>query len=328
MLKGLAPVGSGPVDLAAARDAAAAYRKLARERNLKPTSRMSVDPEDKVEDPSLKLGRYPAEFTKEGKFVDFDMALFGGLICAGGERRGCALVRASQDLFGRFWRSPDRVGLSGLSDGAPFSGDAFLGVAAFFVAQSEPERFRKYLRNIRANKAIVYGREVYKSCQGDDAFQCVLAGPEWLLLNLLASRFGQSAAVPLAMRNPQATYGFEEHMLAWQAMLNPAGYRLHLTAVQLWLIRQLRGDSEELRLAAALLAGRQPNNAFFLYLHLGRDKTVQDLLNKTCTPTRPQNEYTEWMWQAAIPAFDMSSPPWDRSMRWDCHFMYNLLAYP
>jgi hypothetical protein len=328
MLIGRAPSGSGPADGTAAKDSAATYRKLAREKNLKPTSRMPVDPEDKAVDPTLTVGRYPAEFTSESKFVDFDMALFGGLMCAGGERRGCALMRASQDVFGRFWRSPDRVGLSGLGDGAPFSGDAFLGVAAFFASQAEADRFRKYLRYIRGNKAIVYGREVYKSCQGDDAFQCVLAGSEWLLLNLLAKRFGQSAAVPLAVRNPQAVFGFEEHILTWQAMFNPAGYRLHLTAVQVWLIRQLRGDSAELRLAASLLAGRQPNNAFFLYLHLGRDKTVQDVLNKSCIPSHQQIEYTEWMWQAAMPSFDMSDPPWDRSMRWDCAFMYNLMAAP
>lgn len=71
-----------------------------------------------------------------------------------------------------------------------------------------------------------------------------------------------------------------------------------------------------------------PNNAFFLYLYLGRDKTVQDVLNKTCVPSHQENEYTEWMWQAAIPIFDMSNAPWDRSMRWGCQFMHNLLAAP
>jgi hypothetical protein len=89
------------------------------------------------------------------------------------------------------------------------------------------------------------------------------------------------------------------------------------------LMRATTGDTPGLRTAAAVLAGRQPQNPFLLYLHLGTDKRVQELLVQQCDPTRPQTEYSDWTWQRAVSDTEKA---WERSMRWDCQFMHNLLA--
>ena len=60
------------------------------------------------------------------------MVLFGGLLCAANDMRGCALVRDSQDSDGRWWRSPRRnPGNDG--DDKSFSRDMSLGVLLYLV---------------------------------------------------------------------------------------------------------------------------------------------------------------------------------------------------
>ena len=42
---------------------------------------------------------------------DGDMTMFNGLLCASGEKSGCAAVQSAQDPSGRFYRSPHQKGV-------------------------------------------------------------------------------------------------------------------------------------------------------------------------------------------------------------------------
>jgi len=311
-----APMASGPADRERSQAAAKAYFDLAIVRNVKTNTKEQIP--------------YPAEVGADGRFNDFDMVLFGGLGCLAGEQTSCELVRRSQSPSGQFWRSPDRKDVMPSPGGAAFSGDAFNGVVAFLAAAPAPtvrsnlptpkEQFRRYMAYIRGNTQTIGGTTVYKSCSGDDAFQCVLAGPEWYWLNLLAKKFDLVEEIPSDMRDPKGKFGFDESMMLWQTALVPAGYRLHLTAVQVALARKLTGDSPTLKAVAASLAGRQPKNPFHLFLHLGPDKLAQQHTEQACDIARPQVQYTDWTWQRATRA-----EAWKESMRWDCIFMHRLL---
>lgn len=306
-----APMAAGPADKSHSASEAQSYFDLAWKHNAKPSK-------------SVSYGKYPAELLENGTFNDFDMALFGGLVCLAGRDEGCELVRKSQGRDGRFWRSPDRVDNHQLKDGSPFSGDAFNGVVAYFATTKDNDagtRFTNYLKYVSANKQKFHKTTVYKSCTQDDALQCVLGGAEWHWLNLLAEKYGVATLVPTDVRDARGTFGFSEDMMVWQAALVPAGYRLHLTAIQVALSRAIRGDSETLRRAAATLAARQPANPFHLYLHLGADMLAQANLPTYCDRSRTQKEYTDWAWQRPT-----TEKAWLRSMRWDCFFMHQMLT--
>lgn len=302
-----APTPSKPADVTAMSKLAIEYRALAGSTNLMPS-------------PRVPSKAYPAEFNN-GTYNDFDMVLFGGLSCLAGEPRGCELVKYSQDYDGRFWRSPARVGKLQASGEATFSGDAFNGVVAYLTASDNRPALRKYLNFIRTHKQTILGQTAYKSCVGDDSYQCVLGGAEWYFLKLLAKRSGDEALLPKEFRGDVNPYGFTQETLAWQALIAPAGYRLHLVGVQVMLARRLAGPSPTLDQTARLLAARQPENPFFAYLSLGADAAVEESARQKCNPANAQTEYTDWTWQRAT-----ADPAWQRSMRWDCQFIYLLLA--
>lgn len=306
-----APVRTSPINKNLLNSKLAAFREAALNKTMKVSSRISGY-------------RYPAELHDDGTYGDGDMLIFGGLLCASGEPEGCKLVSNSRSADGRFWRSPDKVN-NLKPDESSFSGDQFNGAVAFLSSQSDKAIFHEYLsyilntrQDLPSQSNSIY--KAYKTCSDDKAYQCVLAGPEWMWLQKLAMVFGETNNLPADVSNPETFFGFNYDAMLWQAALSPAGYRLHLTGVQVLLARILGGDDKKLQLISAVLAGRQPENPFFLYLHLGNDQRIENLLYNMCSTTRQQARYDDWAWQRAS-----SQQAWNNSMIWDCVFLYGLL---
>lgn len=313
LLKQGTPVSQGPADQNAAATKLSEFVSYAKTKTFKPSTKF----------PGYQ---YPAPY-KHGSatFVDDDMGIFGGLLCVAGIQEGCTLVARAQGPSGRFWRAPDQVDYID-KDYSSFSGDQFNGIAAYLWLANDQQKFEAYLKYILGARQLLpsASRSIYasyKSCQDDKAFQCVLSGPEWTWLNALARKYSLSSSIPSTESNPAAFFGFDAQAMYWQATLAPAGYRLHLTGVQVLLARMMNMGSPAFDEVAKLLAGRQPDNPFFQYLVLGKDARVAATLSTQCPDPATRTEYADWGWQRAA-----TTTAWRDSMIWDCAFMYGLLA--
>ena len=272
---------------------------------------------------------YPAKLTGT-TYEDGDMALFGGLLCSSGESEGCRLVEKSQGPYGQFWRSPYLV--ERLQDHA-FSGDQFQGVVSYFLTDevyqdpASKERLRQYIKFIAKNTVDLPDKSTkrdvgYRSCTGDPAgdLNCVFDGLEWFWLNILAQKYGVQNEIPTAETAPQIRYGYSTAWLPFMALGSKLGYRTHLIAVQIYHLQLAGLEDTNTKTAAAILAARQPLNPFFLYLHLGADRAVTDVVNSKCSATLAA-EADRWSWEVVE-----TEEAWDRSMGWDCVFMINLVS--
>ncbi|MEM5372153.1 hypothetical protein V4C53_39885 [Paraburkholderia azotifigens] len=250
-----------------------------------------------------------------------DMALFGGLLCASGEEAGCRLVAQAQSADGRFWRSP-RLREQANQDNE-FSGDMMLGVIHWGISSRSGNAIRSWRAYMAShvvsvpsgvNPAIPFAR----ACEHDSAGTCNVGADNWLLVNTLAKVL---SLPPVNVPEFDSAYSTSPAVLPLYAMVNEVGFRLHLVGVLVWAYQRLGYQGPEISLAARILAARQPGNPFFLYLTLGRDKVVQELVESKCpslvtVPTSP----TEWTWER-----DAGDNPGVNSMGWDCIFMANLL---
>lgn len=262
---------------------------------------------------------------------DGDMLVFSGIACAGGVEEGCRLVRAAQDQQnGRFWRSPWRAGDLDSPDHATFSGDQLKGVLHYFArANLDPqdaERLRAFLRYLASQPTQVPSDQVplergYSSCtQRAPNFTCLVGG-DWTLLQMLAVRHGVQADMPPDLPVLISRYGISLDTLVWEALMTNTGYRLHLVANTAWLLRTLAPQDERIERAIAIIAARQPDNPFFLWLQLGSDIRVQQLVDMKCPVPPKSAPRMDWAWQRAE-----IQKRWERSMVWDCVFMNALLA--
>lgn len=270
---------------------------------------------------------FPSGRRPDGDIEDGDMSIFGGLLCASGESLGCGLVRNSNSDDGRFWRSPRRVGEADTNDHASFSGDQMKGVIAFLVHTSEFQRLDGLLRYLRGNPTKVptnaHVLETgYSSCPNyGPNFTCFVGGFDWFALGALAKKAKLEASLPADYEAMMKRYGFTYDGLVWESLITNNGYRLHLIAVQVHLLRILGETDPRLALVARILAGREPNNAFMVYLHLGADERVRQIADGKCLAPENRTDFTDWQWQRAE-----ADHAWSRSMVWDCVFLYGLLA--
>lgn len=251
-----------------------------------------------------------------------DMALFGGLLCASGEKSACRMVEGSQGVDGRFWRSPRLKNVAGQHN--EFSGDMFLGIIHWAISELNNPRLAAWQGYIATHTVRVpdgatlhvpYGR----SCVNDSNGTCNVSADNWKLLNLVSAVVG---VPPTGHPSFDSAYRSDAPAtLPLYAAVNELGFRLHLIAVQVWAYQRLGIKSAELDLAAKILAARQPTNPFYLYLHLGADKVVQDALEAQCPAMGVvPSERREWAWERD--SYERAS---DRSMGWDCIFMANLI---
>jgi hypothetical protein len=281
--------------------------------------------ERSVRDPNYS---FPAKYDPTANPPDDsgDMAIFGGLLCLAGEAEGCTLLQNSQSADGRFWRSPNHVDVVG----SDFSGDQINGIFAFLETRKESAALSRYLHYISGNAMQVPPffpiDTAYSSCAPDPNMTCELAGSEWLVLNALARKLGVANAVPSDVVDPIGKFGDQMDDLIWPAAFAPRGYTLHLIAVKIAIDRLLGHRSDTLTNAAAIIAAREPENPFFLYLHLGPDASILPLLKRKCYVDVGRTSYTQWQWERSEIAKDgAGKSPWETSMAWDCVFMYSLL---
>jgi hypothetical protein len=139
-------------------------------------------------------------------------------------------------------------------------------------------------------------------------------------LNFLANRFSIDDLIPPSEADPKLKYGYQHEVLEWRAAFSPLGFQLHLVGVQVLLLREAGVTTPELDRAAAILAARQDQNAFFAYLHLDSDKYVSDLVRKYCKIDERKN-LSQWIWERD----QRKTSDWQHSMMWDCIFLVNLL---
>lgn len=76
---------------------------------------------------------------------DGDMTLFNGLLCAAGEAKGCAAVKAAQVRSGRWYRSPRRAANPGPDPRNTFSWDMALGVQLYAVTTGDKAALGRWL---------------------------------------------------------------------------------------------------------------------------------------------------------------------------------------
>ncbi len=271
--------------------------------------------------------KFPTGTWADGTVEDGDMAIFGGLLCRSGAQEGCQLLRDANTADGRFWRSPRRKNEADTKDHASFSGDQLKGVLHYVATTGDRNRlvnFLHYLRGIRTQvpDPSVVLETGYSSCPNfGPNFTCLLSGTDWYVLRLLAQRHGVESALPADLGAIEGRYGFSYDVLVWEALMTNSGYRLHLVANTAWILRSVGETDARLDTVFALLAARQPDNPFFLYLLLGADKRVQRVVDAKCTFPITHKEFSDWAWQRAE-----GNRAWERSMVWDCVFMYGLLT--
>jgi hypothetical protein len=266
-------------------------------------------------------GQFPAERSGNG-YSTGDMSLFGGLLCLSGEADGCDLVKRSQSANGQFWRSPANVNDSPTKDYSPFSGDQINGVFAYLAKTGDAKGAAEYLRFLRNNTESSVSDTGYKSCfEFIGNHNCLLQGEEWHWLDLLAGRMGIASELPADSADAFKRYGYTLDFLEWRGGLTPLegdAYQLHLAAVQVYLNQKLGIEDPMLNRAAQIIAARQPDNPFYNYLALGKDKRVERLLRAKCFSEVAPEKRTDWAWQR-----DETESAWMRSDGWDCVFMLN-----
>jgi hypothetical protein len=270
--------------------------------------------------------RYPTGRFPNGQIEDGDMGIFGGLLCRSGAEEGCQLIRDANTPEGRFWRSPGRKGESDTKEHSSFSGDQLKGVLHYFTTKNDKDRLGNFLQYLRSNATQVPGTSLaiesgYSSCPNyGPNFTCLLNGGDWYALKILARKQGLVSALPPDLSNMEARYGFSYDTLIWEALMTNSGYRLHLVANTAWTLRSLGEKDARLDQVFRIIAARQPENPFFSYLLLGPDRRVQRLSDEKCTLPINRNDFSDWAWQRAE-----TQRAWDRSMVWDCVFIYGLM---
>jgi len=281
------------------------------------------DPRDFWEELAPTCAGYPSKEHCD----DGDMALFGALLCASGEDRGCRLVRDAQGPDGRWWRSPRRVG-GNLGGDKSFSRDMAMGVVTYLAISRDTYAAERWVSWIERNRPCLAHkpgggclvRGPHRFCTDDENESCALTPANWAVLGRLFEELG------LAKNDEMRRYDGLDTETHWrQAQHAPLGYQTHLTAVEVLYKQLLASAGSSRRKAAEILRERQPENPFFEVLHDGPSPSLAAKIQGVC-PTRatgvPPRRH-QWSWER-----DTASRAWEHSMGWDCLFMDNLARGP
>lgn len=255
---------------------------------------------------------------------DGDMALFGGLLCASGDPRGCRLVQDSQSVDGRFWRSPRR-NPGNLGERKSFSRDQANGVMLYLIATHNQNAALSWLQWIESNRpclinnpmggCLIYGP--HRFCTDEENQMCTLTPATWAVLDRVFE------FLDLPKNNEMRRFrGWDNEILIAEAQNAPLGYETHLPAVEVLLKRQMQVTPEYLDRASAILHHRQPENLFFSYLYSGWSQEIESKLLELCPSGSEPTDFSkrQWTWER-----DTVESAWEESMGWDCLFLANLL---
>lgn len=119
-----------------------------------------------------------------------------------------------------------------------------------------------------------------------------------------------------------ASRELQPSVLMADATLNRPGYSRHLVGVEILLARRLGLGSDEVDLAAHIMAIKEKNNPFFLALHEGPTDRVASMLlslSPRDNSSLPEN-MADWTWQRE----DVVSTAKEANL-WDFVFLGNLL---
>lgn len=258
---------------------------------------------------------------------DGDTVLFGGLLCAAGEERGCALVRQSQSFDGRWWRSPRR-NPGNLGENNSFSRDAALGVLLYLIKTRDSNAAERWLSWIENNRpctlerpfgsgCLVRGQQRF--CTDDSDQRCTLTPATWGLMGRVWEYIGRDRTELMRLHRDE-----DGDALWMEAEHAPLGYELHLVGVEV-LLKQMMGESRApSERAARLLNDRQADNPFFNFLQYGGSDSlmnrVYDLCPKLGSPIVSSRH--QWAWER-----DTGEAAWQHSMHWDCIFLAKLMGH-
>jgi hypothetical protein len=284
--------------------------------------------------------KYPAKQTgdKMQPCDDGDMTLFNGLLCAAGDRRGCAGVRDALDAASGLWHRSPRIRLIGKNDrgNADSSPDMALGIQLYLVTEKDTERALKWLNWIDSNYLCIPFRalcwiKIPKFCPTDD---CVVRPQDAAVLAATVDFLQKNANLPTLPNGPlRGTLGtFSGYAAIAQdivASATDAGYSTHLIGVSVLLLRKLGSTDPLLQTAANTIAQRNPGNAFFSWLAgAPRDQVLAETLARC--PADPSNlaqPLFQWQWERDNkPDKNSGLYAWEQSSLWDCIFMSKLLA--
>lgn len=254
---------------------------------------------------------------------DGDMVLFGGLLCATGDFRGCALVRDSQDANGRWWRSPRRnPGNTGQNKS--FSRDMSLGVMLYLWKTHDGDAAAAWMDWIQSNRPCLQRkpngdcliRGAHRFCTDEVDQSCTLTPANWGNLGRVWQYLG------LSRTSEMRQYEDADGDALWQKAENTAvGYELHLAAVEVFLKAKMDQSRAPRERAARALATRQSENPFYLFLRDGVTSDVTRRLLSYCPSATAPNSGSrrQWSWER-----DTAEQAWRNTAGWDCIFLANL----
>lgn len=266
-----------------------------------------------------------------GDCDDGDINLFAGLLCASGDPIGCETVRRAQESSsGRWFRSPRRALTNNLGNKNSFSPDMALGSQLYIAKSKDKESLKKWLSWLDNARPCWIGdgdgcvRGLFlRFCTDDTEKGCTVRPGDAGILGATSKYFNVAApSVDVQRLLEQSSTNVLD--LVWaSSQLNEPGYSQHLTAVEIFLLRQLGYTDAKLQAAAIALSQKQPKNPFFLYLAEGTTQKVVDLTLSLC-PSPSSGlpaELSQWSWER-----EDKENAGKHSMLWDCIFMARLIG--
>lgn len=253
------------------------------------------------------------------------MTLFGGLLCAAGDERGCQLVRDSQDMQGRFWRSPRR-NPGNLGESKSFSRDQASGVFLYLASTHDRDAANRWMEWIEKNRpclllgpmgnCLLHGP--FRFCTDEENQMCSINPANWAVL----ARVFQALDLPLNSQMENFR-GMDSAVMIAESRHAPLGYQTHLVAVEVLLKQILKETPSDNQRAAKILHERQPLNPFYSYLDGDTADNVESRLLELCPDDSSGTEpiRRQWAWER-----DTAEQAWRESMLWDCIFLAKLNA--
>lgn len=233
---------------------------------------------------------------------DGDSLLWAALLLAAGETGQADAIRACQDISGRMYRAPSRVGLDERNS---FSRDMATGLTLAAASDEKLKNgaYKNWIEYVLANEC--------EACEIHDG-RCLMTPGIFFWAHYLG------ILVPWYYRYTV----YLNRLYLWLACyINPTGYQLHLAGVSLLIQKKLGQWGVLEKKAAARLAKRQPKNAFFQWLS-GNISEASFLLDEIIMQLSfdGQGDMHQWAWERAD-----EERAWKDSCGHDIEFMKRLL---